>query len=350
MSGYKSGMKGADVLALLKNGLPIVDDVSKLDPNAELGSMASVVTAGSIQEISISELPQPDASIIDETNFVLNASSCPQVSRLEVLVPTSAIPVNVTISEADMIHFTSESIDLLGMSFGTMLGVLPVIQNGELSALMAMYMDVATMTQQSFTLFSITNGVVTADQDAINQVNTLINGLYYVSAMSYVMQGQTISSEVLAVYDMVLKAAVGVPDFTDIYVKGDKWEKLYEKEFTQLNSTTKVLRDGVNGLQTQVSAIKTSYPIVNTTESNILMQPNTYYKCSASNNLRLTFDFSGDTAAVREYVIEINCQTSFTLSLAYVVKWANEIVPVIEAGKTIVISVVNNLAVFAEFV
>lgn len=49
---FNSGMKGADVVALLKNGLPIVDSVDKLDANATFGSIACVAKKGSASETS----------------------------------------------------------------------------------------------------------------------------------------------------------------------------------------------------------------------------------------------------------------------------------------------------------
>lgn len=350
MSGYKSGMKGADVLALLKNGLPIVDDVSKLDPNAELGSMASVVTAGNIRETNLSSLPQPDASIIDQTNGVLNASNCPLVSGLKVIVPTSTIPVNVTLSESDMIYFVSESVDLYGGTSGTMLGVLPVIQNGELSALMAVYMDVATKAEQNFTLFSITNGVVTADQDAINQVNTLINGLYYVGAVEYVMQGHTLSAEVLAVYDMVVKAVSGIPSITDIYVKGDKWAQLYKKDLDKLVSALD---------KTKTTAESKADKIAIATYSSYKgLQPNVYTTYSISSTSSATIYLAAilDTTVYNEYILELKCtRTPSSVDFYNVdntiatIVWANGIAPTFEGGMTYLISIANGFGVYSMF-
>lgn len=350
MSGYKSGMKGADVLALLKNGLPIVDDVSKLDPNAELGSMASVVTAGSIQETSLSELPQPDASIIDQTNGVLNASNCPLVSGLNVIVPTSTIPVTATISESEMIYFVSESMDLYGGTSGTMFGIMPLIQNGELSALMAMYMDVATMTQQSFTLFSIADGVVTTDQDAINQVNTLINGLHYVGSVMYVMQGQTLPAEVLAVYDMVVKAVSGIPSITNIYVKGDEWGQLYKKDLDKLVSD-------LDKTKTTAESKADKIPFA-TYDSWKGLQPNVYTKYSIEYAGHITIRLAAitDGTICNEYILELKC-TSTPSSVVFnnandtaaTIVWANGIAPTFEAGMTYLISIVNGFGVYSMF-
>jgi hypothetical protein len=350
MSGYKSGMKGADVLALLKNGLPIVDDVSKLDPNAELGSMASVVTAGSIQETSLSDLPQPDASIIDQTTMVLNASNCPLVSGLSVIVPTSTIPATATISESEMIYFVSESIDLYEMTFGTMFSIMPLIQNGELMALMAMYMDVATKAQQNFTLFSITNGVVTADQDAINQVNTLINGLHYVGAVMYVVQGQTLPAEVLAVYDMVVKAVADVPSITDIYVKGDEWGQLYKKDLDKLVSALDKTKTTAESKADKIAiATYTSYKG---------LQPNVYttYSISSTGSVTIKLAAISDTTIYNEYILELKCTRTPSIvafnnadGTAATIVWANGDVPTFEAGVTYLISIANGLAVYSMF-
>lgn len=351
MSGYKSGMKGADVVALLKNGLPIVDDVSKLDPNAELGSMASVVTPGSIQETSLSELPQADASIIDQTNGVLNASNCPLVSGLSVIVPTSTIPVTATISENEMMYFVSESLDMRGMSFGTMLGIMPLIQNGELSALMAVYMDMTTMTEQAFTLFYPIDGVVTADQDAINQVNTLINGLHYVGAIQHVMQGQTLSAEVLTVYDMVVKAVVEVPSIADIYVKGDKWGKLYKNDLAKLATSIDTVSKSVD---TKADPI-----MVKSLPYNKRLTPNTYYTTTNSSTGTLTYVLIAptDTTKYSEYILELKCTStpsniSFTneSGTPLTIKWVNDTPPTFEAGFTYLISIENNFGVFAQYV
>ena len=352
MSGYKSGMKGADVLALLKNGLPIVDDVSKLDPNAELGSMASVVTAGSIQETSLSELPQPDASIIDQTTMVLNASNCPLVSGLSVIVPTSTIPATATIGENEMMYFVSESLDMHGMTFGTMLGIMPLIQNGELGALMAVYMDVATMTQQNFTLFYPIDGVVTADQDAINQVNTLINGLHYVGAVAYVMQGKTLPAEVLAVYDMVVKVVSGIPSITDIYVKGDKWGQLYKKDLDKLASNLDKTNTTVESKADKITIAHYTYIRG--------LQPNVYTKYTTNSpstgSLTITLAAVADTTIYNEYILELkyvygNGNVTFNNSdgTTATIVWANGVAPTFEQGTTYLISIANGFGVYSVF-
>jgi hypothetical protein len=50
-----------------------------------------------------------------------------------------------------------------------------------------------------------------------------------------------------------------------------------------------------------------------------------------------------------EFLIEIQCQYDATIAFPLDVQWANESLPPFVAGKTYIISIVNNLAVFAEF-
>ena len=95
-----------------------------------------------------------------------------------------------------------------------------------------------------------------------------------------------------------------------------------------------------------------NYPVVSIDASttSVTMNPNTYYK-RASSGSALTVSLASPSKAdiQNEYVLEIECSAAITLTLPNTIKWANETAPEIAAGKTYVISVVNNLAVFAEF-
>lgn len=115
--GFKSKYKGSEIENFLDKiseggGITIVDSINELDPNAELGSLASVVEPGSITETLISELPQPDSSIINKDTYFIDATSCPQVSGLSIIVPEGPIPVSMELTEGEMLFFCSESVDL----------------------------------------------------------------------------------------------------------------------------------------------------------------------------------------------------------------------------------------------
>lgn len=234
-------------------GIQIVESVDALDPNAAVGSIASVITPSSVGEVNISELPQADATIIDQTTGFINAGNCPQVSGLQIIVPTGAISVPTTFNDmSDMLYFVSESLDVNGMSVGKALALMPLQQDGQLSALAGMYMDVETMTQLELVLFSIEGGVVTANQEAIDQITELSNGLHYIGSLDRIMNGDSIPSEVLTVYDMVVKAISGKPALADIYVKKDSWELLHKKDLEKLSSVVNTFNSRLSILEDKI--------------------------------------------------------------------------------------------------
>lgn len=96
------------------------------------------------------------------------------------------------------------------------------------------------------------------------------------------------------------------------------------------------------------------YPLVTTTATTIVAQPNTYYKnTSAVSTLKI------GTAAgkkyynknyMKEYFVEFTTGSSgCTLTVPTTIKWLNGEVPALEASKTYQLSIVNNLAIIAKF-
>ena len=87
------------------------------------------------------------------------------------------------------------------------------------------------------------------------------------------------------------------------------------------------------------------------------ISPNIYYistNMTGQDELYVTLNEPTDNSIVNEYVFEFyiedaNWGNSPALSLPDTIKWANDAAPVIEVNKTYVVSIVNNLAVFAEF-
>lgn len=90
-----------------------------------------------------------------------------------------------------------------------------------------------------------------------------------------------------------------------------------------------------------------SYPKVNITAENLEMQPNTYYTFTGS-NLALSL-VEGATDMVSEYVIKIVCTGTPNIILPDGLVWANDTAPEFTEGATYQISIIDNLAVFAEF-
>lgn len=329
------------------SGITIVDSVDQLDPNAELGSLASVVEPGSIAETFISELSQPDSSIINMDTGFIDATSCPQVSGLSIIVPEGPIPVSTELTENDMIYFCSESLDLNNMTTGVALGIFPQIVNNEIIALAGMYMNVTTQEMKEWALFTIQDGVVTVDQDAIDECNAYIKDLHYIGAMLYMMQGTSFDAEKLLIYDNVVKAVAGVPSNAHVYLKNNSWEELCAKDFEKLASTIN------NVMNSKANKI----PIEDYSRY-YLVKPNVYTTRIISYTGSFIFNLADivDSSTYNEYIIEVNC-TSTPSSVVFkdsnntevVIKWADDNTPVFEAGYTYIISIVNNFGVFAQF-
>lgn len=335
-------------------GITIVDSVDQLDPNAELGSLASVVEPGSITETLISELPQPDSSIINMDTYFIDATSCPQVLELSIIIPEGPIPVSMELTESEMLYFCSESVDLGNMTTGMALGIFPQIVNNEIIALAGMYMNAATKEQKEWLLFQIQDGVVTADQAAIDECNAYIKDLHYIGAMPYVMGGLFLTTEQLIIYDKVVKVVAGVPSKTHIYLKNDNWEELYAKDFKKLVSNIGKIEESVNVL----GNAKADKMPMESYSSWYGVKPNVYtaYNISHSGSLTIKLADITDASTYNEYLMEITC-TYTPSSVVFkdindtevAIKWANGIPPTFDSGITHLISIVNGLGVYSTF-
>lgn len=231
MSGYKSGMKGADVLALLKNGLPIVDDVSKLDPNAELGSMASVVTAGSIQETSFRNLYQPDMSMLDKTTGTLTQPELlSSVSSINFLTPTDYSGVETAII---LVPRTLSQTDIRTMQ------LMFLDSNGVLEGVAVVYMNQITGEGAEYLVGQVVDGVYTIDDAVVTTINDILASDDWCYFGSELVTGAPMTEEQFATLDKVAMAVAGVPSIVDVYIKKDKWKKL-EIDYTDVIKHPKI--------------------------------------------------------------------------------------------------------------
>lgn len=240
-------------------GIEIVDSIDKLDPNAELGSMASVVTPGSIQETSFRDLYQPDASILDPNTFTLNTEDCFLVGGLSITPLSTPIESSSNI----MLAFSTANLSLMSPIAGAImvqLQFVPNADNTKLIGLGGIVMDVATQNQTNYTLFSINDdSSVTVNQDQIDALNDVFanNELYYLGTFMYATQGTSVPSDFYDVVDTSIKAVAGIPSITDIYVKGDKWEKLFNEQLSNLFSDIDKLN---NDLSNAVTSLDNKIP------------------------------------------------------------------------------------------
>lgn len=98
-----------------------------------------------------------------------------------------------------------------------------------------------------------------------------------------------------------------------------------------------------------------NYPVVEMyvgMEDTITIEPNTYTILNTNirtSSINIILGDISNTDIVNEYVFELRCLEAVTLTLDATVQWANSDSPTFQQDKTYVISIVNNLAVYAEF-
>ena len=344
MSGYKSGMKGADVLALLKNGLPIVDDVSKLDPNAELGSMASVVTAGSIQETSFRNCYQPDMNMLDQaTGTLTQPELLSSVSSVKVFAPAEINNVEFTPVQST-VYMVTRDISMTAQN-------MAMIQIESSVGVMAMTIIGGYDTMQQYTLVEYTQDTMsyTVHNDQVEAFNAVLaNGMDW----CYLGNPETnvITEEQFNTLDLFVKAVAGVPSITDIYVKGDAWVQLYKSDLVKITMSIDTVSQSVDA--------KADTVLIQPLHDNKRLTPNTYYTATNRSTGALTYVLIAptDTTKYSEYILELKCistpsRVSFTdeSGATLTIKWVNDTPPTLEAGWTYLISIANNYGVFATY-
>lgn len=349
---FNSGMKGADVVALLKNGLPIVDSVDKLDANAALGSIACVVEEGSISEISFKDLYQPDASIVDMNTGTIDLSNCSQVDSIKITAPTAPIPLGgVSISGDQSLYFISEGVSLGGSSVGKIatLAVMPNTALSHIEGALGIVIDYSNPVDQQYVLWTMSDdGVITANQEQIDAFCSAAEGLFYVGDLMSIMSGAGTSIEYLNFFDHFAKATAGVPSKAYIYHKKDSWEELYKSDLDRLTKRIDIL----NTNKADAIMVSENYYFG--------MEPNTYYTCTIdySRAYKFTLKTPRTPDMYNEYILELKVERYTPTAVTFVdadsneiaIKWSNGIEPDFQAGFTYMISIVNGYGVYSTFI
>lgn len=101
-----------------------------------------------------------------------------------------------------------------------------------------------------------------------------------------------------------------------------------------------------------IKGLGSAYPTIEVSAADsLVLQPNTYYIATdIADGKTLAIDFANPVdGVVSEYVVELHAGSGFSLSFPESVVWADGNIPAMAAGKVYVVSIINNLAVFAEF-
>lgn len=326
---YKSIFKGPEIDALLKQGVPIVESVDALDADATLGSIACVAKLGSISETSVRNLYQPTADMIDQSTGTLTSPELlASVSSVKVLAPEGTISGEICGFYIVPRTFSMQNQQMLA----------PAIQCTDGVVTMVGAMAMTSSAPEQLTFISYTDGVPTVDQAAIDKFNAYLSTDNDWCYFGNPDGGFVMTEGQFQTLDKFFKVVSGIPTISSLFIKKEEdWKEL-------------AIKEELDGLKKEFDGSRIKTEEITSWRSSVEMAPNTYYKRgSSSTSLNVTLLPPSDLGIVNEYMLEIACSKAFTLTLPEGVVWANDLAPDIVAGKTYVISIVNNLAVFAEF-
>lgn len=347
---YKSKYTGAEIDSILdkasaSNGIAIVENVSDLDPNAQLGSLAAVVEPGSIAESSFRDLYQPDASMIDQTTGTLVAPELLSgISSINVFAPESMpteieqINTGIYIVPRD---FSQENSNI----------AMIMLRAGMIGAMVIMGGDFSNM--QDF-LFIEPNedGTFTIHDDQVEAFNSILdNGMdwcYFALPEST----EPIPEEVFDIWDLFITAVAGIPSKAHVYLKKDNWKELYAKDFEKLANNISKVEASVNSKADKMSMATISIFDV--------VEPNTYTAFEITGAyLSYTIKLAPikDTTTCNEYVLELKCTGTPKEGVVFHnedgtvvnIVWANGVAPSFEEGNSYLISIINGFGVYSIF-
>lgn len=328
------------------SGIAIVDSVDKLDPNAEVGSIASVATPGSIQETSVRNLYQPDASMVDQDVGILTQPELlSSVSSLKVFAPTDFTNIGFELVEASFylvprdFSMTNQNIAVIQVFDG---GVVGMIMEGGPDITQELVLVEYDPYNDSF--------LVRNDQvEAFNAI--LANGrdwCYFGSLDT----GFVITEEQFNTLDLFVNAVASAPSSTDIYVKEDKWAQLYKSDLDKLASDLDKTKTTAESKADKIAISEFDFRGV---------KPNTYTTFTLNRSEERFFPLKGfgDFSTYKEYIIEFKCLATPKAVIfedpdkegiqTIAINWANGVAPTFEAGMTYLISIVNGLGVYSMF-
>ena len=111
----------------------------------------------------------------------------------------------------------------------------------------------------------------------------------------------------------------------------------------------KLFYEFLNYLDAQVTDQDTRVRKVEITDSNITLSANVMYLFEGE-ELVVSLPKEDNNDYVKEYLITIRCVGTPNITMPTEVRWANDAPPVFSDGYTYQISIIDNLAVYAEFI
>lgn len=328
------------------SGVKIVDSVDKLDTNAEVGSIASVVTPGSIQETSVRNLYQPDSSMIDQTTGNLTQPELlGSVSSIKVFAPTDITNIEVQLINADF-YLVTRDFSIANQN----MAIIQFDYVERIVTAMIMVDGYNNMQQFLFVEFSSdTNSFIVYD-DQVEAFNAILaNGMDWCYLATPELE-TGLTEQMFDVLDLFVNVVAHISSIANVYIKKDNWEKLHESDLDKLASD-------LDKTKTTVESKTDKIPFA-TYDSYRGLQPNVYttYSVNSTGSVIIKLAAIADGTVYNEYILELKCNSTPSSVVfnnadgtAATIVWANGIAPTFEEGMTYLISIANGFGVYSMF-
>lgn len=321
-----------------KSGIKIIKSEEELENlDLPIGSVVIVGSENSVEEILIKDCKQVTPDDIDmSTQQISNIESFNTVESIQFEFPEWS---QGDIQEGAFILINKDfNTNPIMMQIMIREGVVGVVHMDQINQNMP---EIVICIYSDVTTYEI-------NQEGLDQFNQLFNEqewvyLGYPSFDSF-PDVETLN-QMLNFVNLFVKFRSGYPTKSDIYIKGDTWEKVDYKKYEKASNVALELQK------------KTNYPVV-FPEANeygyIHLKPNTYNVCICTGT-SIDFDFTDGRYAeeglshINEYVIELYYNITTSIYLPSGITWLNGDTPSFSEGKKYLISIVDNLGVWGEF-
>jgi hypothetical protein len=195
-------------------GVPIVDSVDKLDPNAPQGSLATVAV-NTIGEVPFSELYQPTSDEVNMSAGIVDTTNLSSVSGITI---NSSFDTSAEI-QPFMVYLFSKDFNMQG-GVGQVVGLVPFT---------AVTMDVPTEEENEFELFTPNeDGTIIVNEENLAIINNLLSSTEFVYGGVKSMDNDEFIDPS---YAEIFYKGIGGEQKTELYIKDiEEWRVVGDEE------------------------------------------------------------------------------------------------------------------------
>lgn len=306
------------VLANQLKNIPVVDSEDKLDSLGLKQGELAAVAVNNLEEISFSELYQPTSIMPNE-----KPSDFDKYSSLTGI--SCKVPYDIGVGEHAFFVIVPRTFYEKSPQFYA----IEIGDNGGIPGI-----GLRDVMQNTFVEFiEVVNGQPTINQTLVNDFNKIL------SEGDFVFGGVGAGND--STINKGIKAITGKID-----------ENLFLKSSEVFNYIPDV--NYVDGLKKEIPAIglpvnKSSVP--DRAIYDTLVAPNNYtiFEVGANSSLHLYFSPSSEPQNAEEFIVEVRCSTNAYVSFPDNIIFPDDTPPTFYDNSIVIISIVNNLAVYKEF-